>query len=610
MRTPTSFLAACVVLVPFIDACGGTPAEAVRPKDPTAAGALGEAQCHKVEKYGEPLVVDWKPDQRGDLEEAMHDGVALVAYSCSGIKLLKQCKLDGSYGFLGMTKREQVVRLENADEVRANLPLSGLKIAGDISAEMDRGATLDIALITVGKRRTTWKAPTRDDLKGDCDGVTHFVRGAAVGAFALQTGTRAQVRSAAQVFGVGAAGSSTSGKQVHDTEGNPDDCGKATPDATTPPGQCGGAVRLELVAIEESAAPKPPPKGTTETTGAAPPAPQGTLSVPEEPCPEGLVHIEGKCALSAVDKPHQCEPADEADCAKQCDKGHAGSCGALGAIGHRAHAWDKAASALKKGCDLGDARSCVNLGEMTSQGLGMKADPAAAVPLFQNGCSQGDAVGCARLGSAYRAGTGVPHDDARAAPLFRKACDGGQAPSCGELGSMTHDGAGGVAKDDKAAAALLKRGCDGADARSCNILGDQVAERDPIGASILYQRACWGAADFKESGKACASLGRVLQVGPMANDQRSKDAYQWACNKMNALGCASLKIAFGDPRPVFPDVAEQNSLQSMCSGGNARGCAMLGVLQIASGNAMGKGNLDRACMMNDKWACAMKAKAH
>jgi hypothetical protein len=57
-------------------------------------------------------------------------------------------------------------------------------------------------------------------------------------------------------------------------------------------------------------------------------------------------------------------------------------------------------------------------------------------------------------------------------------------------------------------------------------------------------------------------------------------------------------------------VALENQLQGVCAGGNARACATLGVLHVASGNAMGKGELDRACMMNDKWACDMKAKAH
>src|SRR5262249_10720227 len=88
----------------------GGAAEAIRPADPTAAAALGETECRDVLSSAEPLVVDWKPEQRGDLEESMHDGVAVVAYSCQGLRLLKDCHIEGSYGFLGMTRREQVVR--------------------------------------------------------------------------------------------------------------------------------------------------------------------------------------------------------------------------------------------------------------------------------------------------------------------------------------------------------------------------------------------------------------------------------------------------------------------------------------------------------------------
>jgi TPR repeat protein len=166
----------------------------------------------------------------------------------------------------------------------------------------------------------------------------------------------------------------------------------------------------------------------------------------------------------------------------------------------------------------------------------------------------------------------------------------------------------GVTRDDDAGKKLLSRACDGSDARACNALGEDAEDNNPILASIVYQRGCY-AADEKESAKACTGLGRVLQTGPMANADRAKSAYQLACDKRNPLGCASLKLAFGDPRPVFPDVAEQNALQATCNGGSARDCAILGVLQIASGNLMGKSTLQRACTMNSKWACAMKAKA-
>jgi hypothetical protein len=245
---------------------------------------------------------------------------------------------------------------------------------------------------------------------------------------------------------------------------------------------------------------------------------------------------------------------------------------------------------------------------MLRDGLGAKADPTAAVPLFQAGCDQGDAFGCAFAGTAYRTGAGVAHDDTKAATFFRKACDGGQAPSCGELGMMVREGSGGLTKDDKAASALLKRGCDGNDSRSCIVLGESVEGRDDISAGMFFERGCWGS-DWKQSGRACADLGRVLQSGFAKDESRAKWAYEMACNKMNQLGCAALKIVFGGSQPVIPDVPFENQLQNGCSGGNARACATLGVLHVASGNVTGKGELDRACMMNDKWACDMKAKA-
>ena len=63
----------------------------MRPKEATAATALQEGEpavCKDVKSGGEPLIVDWKQEQRGNLEIAMKDGVAVVAYSCDAIKLL------------------------------------------------------------------------------------------------------------------------------------------------------------------------------------------------------------------------------------------------------------------------------------------------------------------------------------------------------------------------------------------------------------------------------------------------------------------------------------------------------------------------------------------
>src|SRR5687768_4707056 len=81
--------------------CGGAggAARAIRPEATTGSSALGEStECRDVSRGSKPLVVDWKPEQRGDLEVAMSEGVAVVAYDCQRMELLTDCRVEGSYG--------------------------------------------------------------------------------------------------------------------------------------------------------------------------------------------------------------------------------------------------------------------------------------------------------------------------------------------------------------------------------------------------------------------------------------------------------------------------------------------------------------------------------
>ena len=96
-------------------------------------------------------------------------GVAVVHYDCESVKLLGECHVDGNYGFVGITRKEQVVSLANADEAKANLPLNG----GAIGASMQRGAALDVALVMVGKDTASTLGPwivTADELEQYRDG--------------------------------------------------------------------------------------------------------------------------------------------------------------------------------------------------------------------------------------------------------------------------------------------------------------------------------------------------------------------------------------------------------------------------------------------------------
>lgn len=602
--TTLSLLALTFGSLAALDGCGvGGAGAAVRPKEATAAEGIGEGPCREAESSGEPLVVDWKPEQRGDLELMMKENVAIVSYSCKGFKLLKDCKVDGTYGFLGMSKKEQVVKLNNADEVKANLPLGGIGIAGNISAEMARGSSLDVAMIMIGKVKTTWAKVRADELKGECEGATHFVKGAMVGAFVMETGTKGQVKTAAQMFGAGASGASTSEKNVKNKDGDIADCAKSSPDDKKAPGQCQAFIRLELKGII--------PKAPEAAAGAPPPPPPevkpaGDVAAAEPTCPKGLVMAEGKCTEPKSAAAYLCNPKDAAECETQCGKGNAASCGAAGTLhvqgsGGASRDDKKARELLSKGCDGSDTKSCSNLGIMMLQGRGGAKDAAGASKHFEKACGDADAIACGSLGRLYKSGDGVTKDDAKALGLLQKGCEGGDDQSCGIVGKMFLDGTG-APKDQKKGMELLTRACQGSVAAACIELGAlSEAQRNNIGAKINYQRAC-----FRGAMDGCFHQGRT-ELGFGGNKDAAKRAFEMGCMRNDKMSCAATKVLFGGNRPVFPGPEVQEATQRCNSGNSPRDCGIAGMLNIATNNPMGQSQIERACMQQDGLACAVKA---
>lgn len=99
-----------------------------------------------VEGPGRPLMVDWTPEQPVDLEVAMGQGIAVVHYTGAELGLLGDCTMEGKYGFVGVTQKSDVVRLESSAEIQANLPLAGAGLLSQTSSELGRGSTLDVAI--------------------------------------------------------------------------------------------------------------------------------------------------------------------------------------------------------------------------------------------------------------------------------------------------------------------------------------------------------------------------------------------------------------------------------------------------------------------------------
>jgi uncharacterized protein len=609
MKTTSLGLVSAAIANAVVLGCGaGGAGSAVRPKETTAAEALGEGKCHEVAgMQGEPLIVDWKPEQRDDLEIAMKEGVAVVSFSCKAIKILSDCKIEGSYGFLGTTRKEQVVQLKDADELSVNLPLSG----ANLGSELSRGSTIDIALVTIGKKRTTWGDVTTGDLSGKCDGATHFVRGATIGAFVMDTGTEGKVRVAAEMFGAGASGKSESSQKIGSKQGDLSDCAKATPDSEKPPSQCGSPIRLVLYPIAASKGDAPPP--AAEKQPERPPSAEEARA-----CPEGLVFAEGKCTKPSASVAYVCKPGDVEDCKTQCGKGNAESCGELGLSLMRTGSGGsipdvpqnrEAFEPLKKGCDGDSARACGALGSFHLAGVGTKRDLAAAAKSYEKACAGGDAIGCRELGRFYSDGdaAGVTKDDAKAAALYRQACEGGDRVGCSFHGHMLVQGTG-VEKDPRRGLDYLQRACQGGFAPACNFVGQQLESgklvgKNPILAEITFRRGCWQGADFAAS---CTGLGRLLFA---KNDENgAKMALQRGCAFGDSLACAVQKVAFGTNRPAIPNATAVNEAMKACGQGDARACTNWGLYQTLQSAQIGKPNVQRGCTMGDAFGCAIVKK--
>ncbi len=160
-------------LFAFTVACGA-PVRAVDLPPPAPA------TCSVSNLDLEPLVVDLRADKRADLETALSRGVVAVAYDCDGVRVLPDCHAKGEYSFVGVTEKEQLVRLTSEVEVRANLPTSSTTLE-----RTRKGRELDLALAIVGLRSIPTAVLNKDAFTGHCDGMTHFVRKVTVGAFGI-----------------------------------------------------------------------------------------------------------------------------------------------------------------------------------------------------------------------------------------------------------------------------------------------------------------------------------------------------------------------------------------------------------------------------------------
>lgn len=518
-------------------ACGGDPAGAVSkatlPETQTAADVIDDPKCsdESLEKGSNPLIIDWPATQRGDLEVVMKESVAIVDYSCDGgVKLLADCSAAGDYGFVGVSVKSSTISLESADEIAANLS-GGAVIPASFKAELQRGNSLQLAFMLVGKQSAARPFLSRAELVGRCDGATHFVRRADVGAFAMTSGARSSVSAAADIFGQAASAGSSTQKDVAKTDGKPAACKSADPDAENPPRDCQALIRVTLLPIDD--------KPVAEAAKAVEKVIKGGGDV-QAGCPGDFVLIEGKCQKPATgEEPvaYLCDYDKPAECQTQCERGDYGSC----SLYAMRYMWADEGPELTKdlhdsfkaACDQAQAGPACYLAGMQI------GDPAKALPFFVKGCGAGSTLACDRARGELLEGTNK--DPQRYFDALAHGCSGGSPGACGIL--ARHYAAGDqVTQDLTRAMKLAARGCNGGSALGCELLA----------ARELSEAACEaaGLSDHLDPQTGCSSVaaGKSLEQG-VKHLIRGCDLDKYSCLKAKALQdkCGDLGLcdAFG-----------------------------------------------------------------
>ncbi|MBX3185805.1 MAG: sel1 repeat family protein [Labilithrix sp.] len=607
------------VFVLGLAACGsGAAPGALRPAAPTASEALGLAKCSTADEP-QLLTLDWKDTQRIDLERAMENHVAVVHYDCAGLHVLRDCAVAGGYEYASVSPAKTAAKLQDAEEVRANLPFGGVDVGGMLA----RGSTIDIVYLAVGQQATTVHDVPAEKLVGSCEGATHTVRAANLGAFALTSGTRGEANAATSLLGKGASASTSSSNAIQRVNGDLDAChGDAN---KTPPPRCKALLQLLLSRISSRA---DGPRHEPVAKGAARRERVETLAI-KNPCSDGLVFSkEGLCTRTEKATAFMCDAASFSVCEAQCAKGDGRSCYNAAAnrvdsnlSGLSTRGWGEAFVFLDKSCAAGNAAGCGDLGVMLETGRGVQRNQERAEHFLVKACTMGDAASCNHRARALSYGDRGFRADPRAArQLFDRGCALGSHEACREAARMSVEGIGGP-RDIAAATRLLERSCAGGNDDNCR-LGRYIANTEASladeGESVTLATESANVEGLKNP---CKSTLRVddramrcakAEAGLFVCDVTDYDECVDQCDKGNARSCwqaAANRMSSSNPNSATRGREEAFPwLEKGCRTGHAPSCtAFAGALLWGRGTAAnperGRAFMQKACDMRDAHAC-------
>ncbi len=533
------------------------------------------ARVTMTKNQSAPLVVDWQPEYRADLEVTTKRGLAVVRFDKKNFELLPDCHADGTYSYVGVTPKEQHITLRSRAELQANLPLGAFKLEGKLGHE----GALMVALRMVGKQVLDRPAVTREQLSGRCEGATHYISALTIGAFRFAAAAHASAEAEASVFGTGASGDASGDTETLQTDGDFKACDQADPDAAKAPSRCRAVIRIQIVPLD----------GAPTAEADAPKCGDGMKWNGQMCVTEKRVQAEAQQASQAGSPPasqskapagYQCDKSNAQECLAQCKAGNMPSCNILGyylqsgqggmpkdekralelwGVGCKSgygeactsiagyleekRLFHEAAEIGTKGCLAGDPHACTEVAVLAFFGRGVPQNRPAAFKLWLRGCKLRDWNACNNAGVMILHGMdGAPKNPAAARKLFSAACSSPDKAGCGNLADCFELGLGGP-KDFATAVKLGLQACDAGGASSCASTGLLIEEHSDKPelrkkALALYEKGC-----AMPAGGGCFTEKEMRTYLPGAYTDEGYDRRSCEDGDQRALACYNAAIA-------------------------------------------------------------------
>ena len=226
--------------------CATRPKPTVQPSPPDYAAATSQEKCGVRRSGDRPLVVEWPAADRAALEARAQQGLVAVRYEGCEMEVLTGCGVAGTYDFVPLSRKQERVSIQNADELYARLPVGAAALEG----KLERSGQLVVDMTIVGRKQADRHVVGRSELTGRCDGATHVLTGLTVGAFSLYAGAAIEAGASVQVGHAGAGAGTNRAREMLASDGDLEQCGFAEGDA---PEGCAALLRVEAVPLTGTA---------------------------------------------------------------------------------------------------------------------------------------------------------------------------------------------------------------------------------------------------------------------------------------------------------------------------------------------------------------------